>query len=57
MKTLHVCEFEIVDDKPIYAYYDYSGFHVGVFRCKCKKCGREMGRKYPPVKKLRELFF
>lgn len=26
--------------KPIREYIDYSGFRVGVFRCKCKICGK-----------------
>lgn len=33
-------------DKPIYDYWDYSGNHVGVFLCKCKKCGKERKKKF-----------
>lgn len=31
---------------PEYSYWDYSGFHVGVFLCVCKLCGKERKRKY-----------
>ena len=30
----------------LYDYIDYSGFHVGVFECKCKKCGKIRNRKF-----------
>lgn len=32
--------------KPIREYIDYSGFRVGVFQCRCKKCGKEETRKF-----------
>ncbi len=32
--------------KPIYGYYDCSGFHVGVFLCKCSLCGKTRKKKF-----------
>jgi hypothetical protein len=41
-----VHEWEKAEDKPHYDYWDYSGYHVGVFKCRCKKCGKIKDRKY-----------
>ena len=30
----------------LHDYFDYSGFRVGVFECKCKKCGKIKRRKF-----------
>lgn len=27
-------------------YFDYSGFKVGIFNCKCRKCGKVKNKKY-----------
>ena len=35
-----------ITDKPIYDYFDYSGFHVGVFLCKCDLCGKTRKKKF-----------
>ena len=29
-----------------YDYWDYSGIHVGVFKCQCKKCGKIRKKKF-----------
>lgn len=29
-----------LESKPHFTYWDYDGYHVGIFRCKCKKCGK-----------------
>lgn len=39
-------EWHKIHDKPIYDYWDYSGFHVGVFWCKCKLCGKLRKKKF-----------
>lgn len=39
-------EYEKIEEKPNYDYFDYSGFHVGVFLCRCKKCGKKRERKF-----------
>lgn len=48
--------YEKLSDKPLYDYFDYSGFHVGVFICKCKKCGKKKERKFLADKQVGELF-
>ena len=48
-------EYEKVSDKPTYDYFDYSGFHVGVFLCQCKKCGKEKERKFLADRQIGEL--
>lgn len=35
-----------ITEIPKYEYWDYSGFHVGVFECECLKCGKTKMRKY-----------
>ena len=32
--------------KLIIEYFDYSGYKVGVFQCKCKNCGKTKNRKF-----------
>ncbi|MFR1346920.1 MAG: hypothetical protein ACLSBC_12970 [[Clostridium] scindens] len=43
---IHPCNHEFEKIKLIREYYDYSGFRVGVFKCRCKKCGKECYKKY-----------
>ena len=45
-KEICIHEWEKAEDKPHEDYWDYSGHHVGVFKCRCKKCGAEKNRKY-----------
>lgn len=33
-------------NKLVHHYFDYSGFHVGVFECKCEKCGIKANKKF-----------
>ena len=35
-----------LESKPHFTYWDYSGYHVGIFHCKCKKCGKIKAKKY-----------
>lgn len=42
----HEHEWVRLSDKPLRDYWDWSGFHVYVFKCRCKKCGKERERKY-----------
>ena len=39
-------EWVKITKDPSYSYWDYSGFHVGVFLCICKRCGKKRKRKY-----------
>lgn len=39
-------EWVKIDDEPIEEYWDYNGYKVGVFRCKCRKCGKIKRRKF-----------
>lgn len=39
-------EWKKLTAKPFYDYYDYCGFHVGVFKCQCEKCGKIRKKKY-----------
>lgn len=32
--------------KLVKEYYDYSGYRVGVFQCKCNNCGKIKNRKF-----------
>ena len=41
-----VHEWYKITGNPIYDYWDYSGYHVGVFLCKCKLCGKERKKKF-----------
>ena len=52
---LCVHEYEKVSDKPVQDYFDYSGYHVGVFLCRCKKCGKKKERKFFADRQLGEL--
>lgn len=40
------CEHKWNPEVEIDSYYDYSGFKVRVFECKCSKCGKRKTRKY-----------
>lgn len=35
-----------IEEQPHYTYYDYTGFKVGVFKCRCTKCGKISNRKF-----------
>lgn len=35
----HIHKWEKLESEPHDIYYDYSGFKVGIFRCRCKICG------------------
>lgn len=37
-------------------YFDYSGFHVAVYLCKCKKCGKKKEKKFSHEKQIGDLF-
>lgn len=39
-------EWHKTTDKPIYDYFDYSGYRVGVFLCKCNMCGKIRKKKF-----------
>lgn len=39
-------EWEKLSNKPTTTYLDYSGFKIGIFLCKCKKCGKIRQKKY-----------
>lgn len=41
-----LCNHKWKKEEFVRSYRDYSGFRVGVFRCKCKKCGLVEIRKY-----------
>ena len=43
---LHFHKWEKVEAEPHSTYYDYSGWHVGIFKCQCKICGKMRNRKY-----------
>ena len=36
----------IRSNRLVYDYFDYSGFHIGLFECKCEKCGKRANKKY-----------
>ena len=40
------CLHEYVRIKELYDYWDYSGYHVHVFKCRCQKCGKVKNRKF-----------
>ena len=46
LRTKISCDHEFKKIKLIKEYYDYSGFKVGIFECKCIKCGYKENRKY-----------
>lgn len=48
-------EYNKTSQIPIYTYFDYSGYYVGVFLCKCKKCGKEKKIKFLKDRQLGEL--
>lgn len=41
-----LCDHKWKKEDLIRSYWDYNDFRVGVFRCKCKKCGKVQIRKY-----------
>ena len=41
-----LCIHEWEKQELVHEYYDYSGFAIGVFRCKCKKCGKVKNKKF-----------
>lgn len=41
-----LCNHKWKKEEFVRSYRDYSGFRVGAFRCKCKKCGLVEIRKY-----------
>ena len=45
-KMICIHEWHKIHDEPLYDYWDYSGFHVGVFWCKCKLCGKLRKKKF-----------
>ena len=48
-------DFIKLNEKPLYDYFDYYGWHVGVFKCKCKKCGKVRNRKFLADRQLGEI--
>ena len=46
MSIFCIHEWKKLADKPLYDYWDYSGIHVGVFKCQCGKCGRIRKKKF-----------
>lgn len=45
-KNRSLCNHEWKKLKFLYDYWDYSGWHVGVFEVECQKCGLRTRRKY-----------
>lgn len=39
-------KYRKIDTHPCSTYFDYTGFQVGIFRCKCSKCGKIKYKKY-----------
>lgn len=35
-----------IEKEPHEIYFDYSGNRVGIFRCRCKKCGKIRNKKF-----------
>ena len=46
IKMFCIHKWHRITDKPIYDYFDYSGFHVCVFLCKCSLCGKVRKKKF-----------
>lgn len=40
------CIHEWIRDSVYDSYYDYSGYQVVKYHCKCQKCGKMKIRKY-----------
>lgn len=38
--------WEKTESWPIRTYFDYFGFKVSLFPCKCKKCGKRKVKKF-----------
>jgi hypothetical protein len=45
-KLLHEHEWVKTTSEPEYDYLTYDGYLVGVFKCKCKYCGKTRMCKY-----------
>jgi len=54
MKFLCIHDWKRLKDEPEYDYFDDSGVKIGVFACKCVKCGKRMNRKYYKTSELSE---
>ena len=39
-------EWGIVESQPNKTYFDYDGNMVLIYKCRCKKCGKEKNRKF-----------
>ena len=39
-------DYSKIETEPHLVYYDYTGFKVGVFKCKCVKCGKISNLKF-----------
>ena len=48
-------EYEKASNEPEYTYFDYSGYKVGVFCLRCKKCGKQKTKKFLADRQLGEL--
>ena len=39
-------QYEKIELEPSSTYFDYTGFKVGVFKCRCSKCGKIKYKKF-----------
>ena len=39
-------EWVKLEPNPHFTYWTYCGHHVGIFWCRCKKCGKIKKKKY-----------
>ena len=46
MKICLMHEWERIESEPSERYFDYDGNKVLIYKCKCKKCGKEKYRKF-----------
>ena len=46
LQAICIHEWTKTEKEPHEDYWDYSGYHVGVFKCKCSLCGKVKNRKY-----------
>ena len=55
---MKICIHDYVktSNQPIRTYCDYSGFRIGVFKCKCVKCGKIKEKKFLADRQIGELF-
>ena len=35
-----------LETEPHFVYYDYTGFRIAVFKCRCTKCGKISNLKF-----------